>query len=72
MVVKKVGGYSGLYADLFTRFNAQLETHWHPLSTWENLFSRLNRGKIFLRIDLSYFQFEVDEFSKKLVTTSTH
>ena len=61
-------------ADFSTGLNDALQDHHYPLASPEEFFNKLNRGKIFSKIDLSdaYLQIEVDEESSKLLCFNSH
>ena len=60
-------------ADFSTGLNQALKDHHNPLPSPEEIFNKLNSGKIFSKIDLSdaYFQIEVEENSSKLLCINT-
>ena len=72
--MKKTNGSIRLCGDFSTGLNDVLETHQYPLPAPEDLFSKLNGGTIFSKIDFSdaYLQLEVHESSRALVTINTH
>ncbi|XP_005877553.1 PREDICTED: uncharacterized protein K02A2.6-like, partial [Myotis brandtii] len=74
VVVRKANGSIRLCADFSTGLNNALETHQYPLPVPEDLFARLNGGKIFSKIDFSeaYLQIAVDDNCKELLTINTH
>ncbi|KAA3677466.1 uncharacterized protein DEA37_0014526 [Paragonimus westermani] len=74
VTVKKANGSIRLCGDFSTGLNKALQTHQYPLSVPEDLFTRLNGGKIFSKIDFSdaYLQVEVDDSCKDLLTINTH
>ena len=74
VVVRKANGSVRLCADFSTGLNDALATHQYPLPLPEDLFAKLNGGKLFAKIDLSdaYLQIEVDEVSRELLTINTH
>ena len=61
-------------ADFSTGVNGCLKDHSLPLPSPENVFAKLNGGKVFSKIDLSdaYLQMEVDDECSKVLTISTH
>lgn len=61
-------------ADFSTGLNASLKDHHYPLPNPEEVFAKLNGGKIFSKIDLSeaYLQIPVEDDSSKLLCISTH
>ncbi|KAA3670143.1 uncharacterized protein DEA37_0006920 [Paragonimus westermani] len=74
VTVKKANGSIRLWGDFSTGLNKALQTHQYPLPVPEDLFTRLNGGKIFCKIDFSdaYLQVEVDDSCKDLPTINTH
>ena len=60
-------------ADFSTGLNAALKDHHYPLPSPEEVFTKLNGGKIFSKIDLSeaYLQIPVEEENAKLLCIST-
>ena len=54
--------------------NAALKDHYYPQPSREEVFAKLNGGKIFLKKDLceAYLQIPVEEESSKLLCISTH
>ena len=61
-------------ADFSTGLNAALKDYHYPLPSPEEVFNKLNGGKVFLKIDLSeaYLQIPVEENSSKLLCINTH
>ena len=61
-------------ADFSTGLNAALKDYHYPLPSPEEVFSKLNGGKVFSKIDLSdaYLQIPVEEESSKLLCINTH
>lgn len=74
VVVKKADGSLRICADFSTGLNNVLETQQYPLPIPEDLFAKLNGGRIFSKIDFSeaYLQVEVENQSKELLTINTH
>lgn len=72
-VIKKDGSVR-ICGDFKITINPVLEIDQFPLPRIDDLFSRLQGGAIFSKIDLSqaYAQILLDEKSKELVTISTH
>ena len=54
--------------------NAALKGYHYPLPSPEEVFNKLNGGKVFSKIDLSeaYLQIPVEENSSKLLCINTH
>ena len=67
--VKKKSNQIRICTDFSTGFNDALQDHHYPLPSSEEIFDKLNGGKLFSKIDLSnaYLQIEVDEESFKLL-----
>ena len=61
-------------ADFSIGLNAALKDYHYPFSGLEEVFNKLNRGKVFSKIDLSntYLQIPVEENSSKLLCINTH
>ena len=61
-------------ADFSTGFNAVLIDYHYPLPSSEEVFTKLNGGKIFSKVDLSdaYLQIPIEENSSKLLCINTH
>ncbi|KAK4474327.1 hypothetical protein MN116_000411, partial [Schistosoma mekongi] len=74
VVVKKTNGNVRLCADYSTGLNEALEAHQYPLPLPEDLFAKLNGGKLFAKLDLSdaYLQIPVADECKDLLTINTH
>ncbi|CAH8531426.1 unnamed protein product [Schistosoma bovis] len=74
VVIKKANGTIRICADFSTGFNAALEQHHYPLPVPEDLFTMLNGGNFFAKLDLAdaYLQVEVAEDSRELLTINTH
>lgn len=72
--VKKKSNQIRVCADFSTGLNDALQDHHYPLPSPEEIFNKLNGGKIFSKIDLSdaYLQIEVDEESSKLLCINAH
>ena len=73
-MVKKANGKVRLCADFSTGLNDALDIHQYPLPALEDLFTKLNGGTCFAKLDLpdAYLQMEVDENSKNLCTINTY
>ena len=73
-MVKKANGKVRLCADFSTGLNDALDVHQYPLPAPEDLFTKLNGGTCFAKLDLAdaYLQMEVDEDSKNHLTINTH
>ena len=61
-------------ADFSTELNAALKDYHYPLPCPEEVFNKLNGGKVFSKIDLSeaYLQIPVEENRSKLLCINTH
>ena len=72
--VKKKSNQIQIWANFSTGLNDALQDHYYPLPGPEEIFNKLNGGKIFSKIDLSdaCLQIEVDEESSKLHCINTH
>ena len=72
--MKKKNSKIRVCADYSMGLNDSLKTLNFPQLCSENIFTNLNSGKFFSKIDLSdvYLQIEVDESCKKLLTLNTH
>ena len=72
--VRKKSNQIRVFADFSTRLNQALKDHHCPFPSAEEIFDKLNGGKIFWKIDLSdaYLQIEVKENSSKLLCINTH
>ena len=70
---EKSGGIHD-WADFSTGLNSAIEDHHYPLPSPEEIFTKLNDGRYFSKIDLSeaYLQIPTDEESSKLLCISTH
>lgn len=74
VAVRKTNRSLRICADFSTGLNDALEPYPYPLPTPEEIFSRLSNCKVFSLIDLSdaFFQVQVHENSRELLTISTH
>ena len=74
VMVKKVNGMIRLSVDFSTGLNDALDIHQYLLPAPEDLFTKLNGGTCFAKLDLAdaYQQIEVDEDSKNFLTINTH
>ena len=72
--VKKKSNQIRICVDFSTGLNDALQNHQYPQPSPEEIFNKLNGGKIFSKIGLSdaYLQIEVDEESFKLLWINTH
>lgn len=72
--VKKKSGEIRVCADFSTGLNAAIKDYHYPLPSPEEVFTKLNGGKFFSKIDLSeaYLQVPVDEESSRLLCINTH
>ena len=72
--VKKKNNKIRICADFSTELNECLRDHTYPLPTPEEIFSKLNGGKVFSKIDLSeaYLQVKVEEECTKYLTIHIH
>ena len=54
--------------------NAQLHVDQHPIPRVDELFAKLQGGKHFSKLDMSYayLQVELDDATKKLLFVNTH
>ena len=72
--VKKKSREIRMCADFSTGLNDALEDYCYPLPTPEDIFSKLNGGKLFTKIDLSdaYLQVPVDDSCSDLLCINSH
>ena len=72
--VRKTSEEIRVCADFSTGLNALLRDYHNPLPSPKELFTKLNSGKIFSKVDLSdaYLQIPVEENSSKLLCINTH
>ena len=72
--VKKKSKEIRVCADFSTGLKAVLIDYHYPLPIPEEVFTKLNEGKIFSKVDLrdAYLQIPVDENSSKLLCINTH
>ena len=72
--VKKKSKEIRVCADFSTGLNEALQDHHYPLPSPEEVFTKLNGGKIFSKLDLSqaYLQLPVQEESSQLLCIATH
>lgn len=73
VIVQKKDGTIRLCADYSSGLNDAIEDETYPLPTAEFIFSKLNGGKFFSKIDLAeaYLQIPVEENSQELLTINT-
>ena len=74
MYVKKKNKKIRVCADFSTGLNDCLMDHSYPFPSPEDIFTKLNGGKIFSKIDLSeaYLQVKVSEECSKYLCINTH
>ena len=72
--IKKKSKEIRVCADFSTGLNAVLRDYHYPLPSPEEVFTKLNGGKIFSKVDLSdaYLQIPVEENSSNLLCINTH
>ena len=73
-IYKKKSKEIRVCADFATGLNAALKEYHYPLPSPEEVFNKLNGGKVFSKINLSeaYLQIPVEENSSKLLYINTH
>ena len=74
VVVRKANGTIRVCGDFSTGLNAALQAHCYPLPLPEDIFTMLNGGTQFAKLDLAdaYFQIEVAPDSRQFLTINTH
>ena len=72
--IRKKNNKIRVCADYSTGLNDCLKDHSYPLPSPEDIFAKLNGGKVFSKLDLSeaYLQLKVDDESSELLTINTH
>ena len=72
--IKKKNGKIRVCADFSTGLNDCLKEHNYPLPSPQDIFAKLNAGKIFSKIDLSdaYLQIKVNDECSRLLCINTH
>ena len=72
--IRKKNNKIRVCADYSTGLNDCLKDHSYPLPSPEDIFAKLNGGKVFSKLDLSeaYLQLKVDYESSELLTINTH
>ncbi|GAB1597522.1 uncharacterized protein K02A2.6-like, partial [Argonauta hians] len=72
--VKKKSRDIRVCADFSTGLNEALEDYNYPLPSPEDIFTKLNGGKVFSKVDLSdaYLQVPVDDHCSNLLCTNTN
>ena len=70
----KNNGTIGICGDLKVTINSVSQVGTYPLPRVEKLFSALNGGRYFSKLDMSqaYLQLELENDSKQYITVSTH
>ena len=74
LYVKKKSKEIRVCTDFSTGLNAVLRDYHYPLPSPEEVFTELNGGKIFSKVDLNdaYLQIPVEENNSKLLCINTH
>ena len=72
--IRKKSKETRVCTDFSTGLNAALKDYHYPLPSPEEVFNKLNGGKVFSKIDLSeaYHQIPVKENSSKLLCINIH
>ena len=72
--VKKKSEQIRVCGDFSTGLNNMLQDHHYPLPSPEEIFAKLNGGKIFSKVDLSdaYLQIPIEEKCSKILCINTH
>ena len=72
--VRKKSNQIRFCTDFSTGLNQALKDHHYPLPSPEEIFNKINGGKIFSKVDISdaYIQIEVEENSSKLQCVNTY
>ena len=74
VVVQKPNGKVRICGDYKVTVNPQLRLDQHPIPRVDELFSKLQRGQHFSKLDMpdAYLQIELDDATKKLLVVNTH
>lgn len=72
-MIPKPDGSVRVCGDVKVTVNPQVKVDQYPIPNIDELFSRLNGGELFTKLDFSdaYLQVELDEDTKALTTIST-
>ena len=74
VVVQKPNGKMSIYGDYKSTVDPQLHVDQHPIPRVDELFTKLQGGQHFSKLDMSdpYLQVELDDATKKLFVVNTH